>query len=365
MIVPYSQREAEGMAMMLLLLEAEDDMHCEQYLYHGRIASSSPISEARAGCPSQYYLFLTNERLFSIDNVTGEQQWTMPIRFRTTVTTRSKNEHEPEKPILAMTCTTTNDNLSRQNRKRQVRPRSSSSSTSTVDIQCESGWVARTFQLAIESLVFLQQRHHEGRYGACVDEEMKANSKNTDLYWINTRYLILNLETQREKDMTQVQLPLLLASSTVSSQNMTLERGGPSTLSSVGALPTIEDLRAQSIQSIDMITSSTSSHRVKMIDAWCEYTLYEIQIHGGPYVWTIFRRFSDIAECHAEFVSALGNTDRVGFPQLSLWQLIWTYHGDKTNPALIARRQDQLQHYFRRSLSMSEWCSSSRKFKVK
>lgn len=184
-----------------------------------------------------------------------------------------------------------------------------------LNVLCDDEIVASRFQLAVES------------------------SRDDP---IMTRYLLLNIELSNRA----------LHPATV------LEPGQLTQCAEYLAHVTQDDLRAQPLRTVrvealpstDLKTISVLSSCVW--DNLCSFTIYKITVLGGPYEWTIYRRFRDFRQLDQDLQSI--GCDTSALPNLPTRTLFWS-----TRESVIKQRQEALGIYLQSGIFMDSVLSQA------
>ncbi|KAL8021053.1 putative vacuolar protein sorting-associated protein [Plasmopara halstedii] len=243
-LVSFSEREARGYAVLLLTsLDATDD-----YVYHLDYGIE----------PHRGLLLLTDKRLICLSGKNGQKLWEVALD--------STLEIVVENSTLKIGQTT--------------------SPSRTYNIECDSEVAATNFRIAVES--------------ARVDVSA-------------TRYLLLNLEKSQEESRI--------------SGNGRFKSGISGILKGVEdrtdihvLMESVQDTTVSGLSNDDLQSQPLRSVRVELchlqnkdahanvpdrtIDKLLSFSVFQIQVYGGPYQWTVFRRFSEFRALCAKLGAA-------------------------------------------------------------
>ncbi|KUF98293.1 hypothetical protein AM588_10009687 [Phytophthora nicotianae] len=243
-LVSYSDREARGYAVLLLTsLDATDD-----YVYHVDYGIE----------PHRGLLLLTDKRLICLSGKTGQKLWEVALD--------STLEVVVEGATLKIGQTT--------------------SPSRSYNIECDNEVAATNFRVAVDS--------------ARVDVSA-------------TRYLLLNLEKSQEESRIigggrfgSGAAGLMNNDEDRTDLHVLMESVQDTTVSGLSN----DDLRSQPLRSVRVevchLQNKDAHANVpnRAIDKLLSFSVFQIQVYGGPYQWTVFRRFSEFRELCATLESA-------------------------------------------------------------
>lgn len=243
-LVSYSDREARGYAVLLLTsLDATDD-----YVYHVDYGIE----------PHRGLLLLTDKRLICLSGKTGQKLWEVALD--------STLEMVVEGATLKIGQTT--------------------SPSRSYHIECDNEVAASNFRVAVDS--------------ARVDVSA-------------TRYLLLNLEKGQEESRIigggrfgSGAAGLLNNDEDRTDLHVLMESVQDTTVSGLSN----DDLRSQPLRSVRVevchLQNKDAHANVpnRTIDKLLSFSVFQIQVYGGPYQWTVFRRFSEFRELCATLETA-------------------------------------------------------------
>ncbi|KAL3657873.1 hypothetical protein V7S43_017251 [Phytophthora oleae] len=232
-LVSYSERESRGYAVLLLTsLDATDD-----YVYHVDYGIE----------PHRGLLLLTDKRLICLSGKTGQKLWEVALD--------STLEVVVEGATLKIGQTT--------------------SPSRSYNIECDNEVAATNFRVAVDS--------------ARVDVSA-------------TRYLLLNLEKSQEESRIagggrfgNGAQGLLKNDEDRTDLHVLMENVQDTTVSGLSS----DDLRSQPLRSVRVevchLQNKDAHANVpnRAIDKLMSFSVFQIQVYGGPYQWTVFRRFSE------------------------------------------------------------------------
>lgn len=229
-LVSYSERESRGYAVLLLTsLDASDD-----YVYHVDYGIE----------PHRGLLLLTDKRLICLSGKTGQKLWEVALD--------STLEVVVDGAALKIGQTT--------------------SPSRSYNIECDNEVAATNFRLAVDS--------------ARVDVSA-------------TRYLLLNLEKSQEESRIagsgRFGNGLLKNDEDRTDLHVLMENVQDTTVSGLSN----DDLRSQPLRSVRVevchLQNKDAHANVpdRAIDKLLSFSVFQIQVYGGPYQWTVFRRFSE------------------------------------------------------------------------
>ncbi|RLN73180.1 hypothetical protein BBJ28_00004428 [Nothophytophthora sp. Chile5] len=253
-LVSYSDREARGYAVLLLTaLDATDD-----YVYHVDYGME----------PHRGLLLLTDKRLICLSSKTGQKLWEVAL------------DSTLEVGVDGAT----------------LKIGQSTAPSRSYNIECDDEVMATNFRLAVES--------------ARVD--LSA-----------TRYLLLNLEKNQEESRIRGGGRGAGGYSALTSNeeertdlHVLMENVQDTTVMGLSG----DDLRSQPLRSVRVelchLQNKDAHANVpnRAIDRLLSFSVFQIQVYGGPYQWTVFRRFSEFRELHTKLVAVGFELD--GLPPL-------------------------------------------------
>ncbi|KAG6974588.1 hypothetical protein JG688_00003006 [Phytophthora aleatoria] len=243
-LVSYSDREARGYAVLLLTsLDATDD-----YVYHVDYGIE----------PHRGLLLLTDKRLICLSGKTGQKLWEVALD--------STLEIVVEGATLKIGQTT--------------------SPSRSYNIECDNEVAATNFRVAVDS--------------ARVDVSA-------------TRYLLLNLEKSQEESRIigggrfgSGAAGLMTNDEDRTDLHVLMESVQDTTVSGLSN----DDLRSQPLRSVRVevchLQNKDAHANVpnRTVDKLLSFSVFQIQVYGGPYQWTVFRRFSEFRELCAKLEAA-------------------------------------------------------------
>ncbi|CAH0482325.1 unnamed protein product [Peronospora belbahrii] len=243
-LVSYSEREARGYAVLLLTsLDATDD-----YVYHVDYGIE----------PHRGLLLLTDKRLICLSGKTGQKLWEVALD--------STLEIVVEDATLKIGQT--------------------ASPFRSYSIECDSDVAATNFRVAVDS--------------ARVDVSA-------------TRYLLLNLEKSQEESRIidggrfgNRATGLFNNEEDRTDLHLLMENVQDTTVAGISN----DDLRSQPLRSVRVevchLQNKDAHANVpnRAIDKLLSFSVFQIQVYGGPYQWTVFRRFSEFRELCAALEGA-------------------------------------------------------------
>uniref|UniRef100_A0AAV1T4Y3 Vacuolar protein sorting-associated protein n=1 Tax=Peronospora matthiolae TaxID=2874970 RepID=A0AAV1T4Y3_9STRA len=243
-LVSYSEREARGYAVLLLTpLDATDE-----YVYHVDYGIE----------PHRGLLLLTDKRLICLSGKTGQKLWEVALDS-----------------TLAIVVEGTSLKIGQN-----------TSPSRSYNIECDSEVAATNFQVAVDS--------------ARVDVS-------------TTRYLLLNLEKSQEESriagggrFSSATTGLLTNDEDRTDLHVLMENVQDTTVSGVSN----DDLRSQPLRSVRVevchLQNKDAHANVpdRAIDKLLSFSVFQVQVYGGPYQWTVFRRFSEFRELCAKLEGA-------------------------------------------------------------
>ncbi|KAG7391635.1 Vacuolar protein sorting-associated protein 13A [Phytophthora pseudosyringae] len=243
-LVSYSEREARGYAVLLLTsLDATDD-----YVYHVDYGIE----------PHRGLLLLTDKRLICLSGKTGQKLWEVALDSTLDIVV--------EGVTLRIGQTT--------------------SPSRSYNIECDSEVAATNFRVAVDS--------------ARVDVSA-------------TRYLLLNLEKSQEESRITGSgrfgngaAGLMNSDEDRTDLHVLMENVQDTTVSGLSN----DDLRSQPLRSVRVevchLQNKDAHANVpnRGIDKLLSFSVFQVQVYGGPYQWTVFRRFSEFRELCAKLEAA-------------------------------------------------------------
>ncbi|OWZ20915.1 Vacuolar protein sorting-associated protein [Phytophthora megakarya] len=253
-LVSYSERESRGYAVLLLTsLDTTDD-----YVYHVDYDIE----------PHRGLVLLTDKRLICLSGKTGQKLWEVALD--------STLEIVVEGATLKIGQTT--------------------SQSRAYNIECDNEVAATNFRVAVDS--------------ARVDVSA-------------TRYLLLNLEKSQEESRITGGGRFSTATASIMKNDKDrtdlhrlMENVQDTTVSGLSS----DDLRSQPLRSVRVevchLQNKDAHANVpnRAIDKLMSFSVFQIQVYGGPYQWTVFRRFSEFRELCTKLETAGYILD--GLPQL-------------------------------------------------
>ncbi|KAL4137935.1 hypothetical protein PRIC2_001445 [Phytophthora ramorum] len=243
-LVSYSERESRGYAVLLLTsLDATDD-----YVYHVDYGIE----------PHRGLLLLTDKRLICLSGKTGQKLWEVAL----------------DSTLEVVVGSTT------------LKIGQSTSPSRSYNIECDDEVAATNFRVAVDS--------------ARVDVSA-------------TRYLLLNLEKSQEESRNagggrfgSGATGLMNNDEDRTDLHVLMENVQDTTVSGVSN----DDLRSQPLRSVRVevchLQNKDAHANVpdRAIDKLLSFSVFQIQVYGGPYQWTVFRRFSEFRELCAKLEAA-------------------------------------------------------------
>ncbi|KAG6576183.1 uncharacterized protein IUM83_18080 [Phytophthora cinnamomi] len=235
-LVSYSEREARGYAVLLLTsLDATDD-----YVYHVDYGIE----------PHRGLLLLTDKRLICLSGKTGQKLWEVAL--------------DSTLEVIVEGAT--------------LKIGQSTSPSRSYNIECDNEVAATNFRVAVDS--------------ARVDVSA-------------TRYLLLNLEKSQEESR-------IISSGRFGSGATGLMNNDEDRTDLHVLMENVQDTTVTGLSNDDLRSQPLRSVRVEVchlqnkdahanvpnraIDKLLSFSVFQIQVYGGPYQWTVFRRFSEFRE---------------------------------------------------------------------
>ncbi|KAE9248219.1 hypothetical protein PF004_g3954 [Phytophthora fragariae] len=286
-LVSYSEREARGYAVLLLTsLDATDD-----YVYHVDYGIE----------PHRGLLLLTDKRLICLSGKTGQKLWEVAL--------------DSTLEVLVEGAT--------------LKIGQSTSPSRSYNIECDNEVASTNFRVAVDS--------------ARVDVSA-------------TRYLLLNLEKSQEESRIigggrfgSGASGLMNNDEDRTDLHVLMENVQDTTVTGLSN----DDLRSQPLRSVRVevchLQNKDAHANVpnRAVDKLLSFSVFQIQVYGGPYQWTVFRRFSEFRELCARLEAAGYLLD--GLPPLPPRTFLLS-----TRAPVAKHRQEALNMFLQAAIMHSE-----------